>query len=328
MRICKPHSQPMSNPPLHVIAGAGQIGPQLASLLLARGLRVRLIRRGAFAEAPHGADTVRADVSDPAAAAEAMRGASVVYHVANPAYHRWHRELVPLARGIVAGAEAAQARLIALDNLYMYPGGVMNEDTTVAPRSRKGQLRAEAAEVLLGARVPVALVRPADFVGPGAVRSLFGDRFWPRLLAGKPVEILGDADQPHSYSYAPDVARALATLGTTERDDVLDRVWMPPTLPAISTRAWIERLARAAGVTPRLRRLSPLALRIAGLFVPEARELPEMIYQWRAPFVVDDARFRATFGAEPTPIERVVAESLAWARGRYATAPAAATAPV
>jgi nucleoside-diphosphate-sugar epimerase len=297
----------------------------LAERLLARGLRVRLVRRGAFTEPPRGAETVRADVANPDAASEAMRGASVVYHTANPAYHRWARELVPLARGIVAGAEAAQARLIALDNLYMYPGGVMNEATAVAPRSRKGRLRAEAAEIMLAARVPVAIVRPADFVGPGSTRSLFGDRFWPRLLAGKPVEYLGDVDQPHSYSCTSDVADALATLGTTERED-LGGVWMPPTLPAESTRAWIERLAHAAGVTPRMRALSPLLLKVAGLFLPEAGELPEMIYQWQAPFVVDDARFRAAFGASPTPVERVVSESLAWARAYYGVAPQVAAA--
>lgn len=306
----------MSNAPLHVIAGAGQIGPLLARRLLDRGLRVRLVRRGAFTSVPPGAEAVRADVSDPAAATEAMRGASVVYHTANPAYHRWGTELVPLARGIAAGARAAGARLVALDNLYMYPGGTMSPDTPVAPRSRKGRLRAEAADVLRAAGVPVALVRPADFVGPGATRSLFGDRFWPRLLAGKPVEHLGDLDQPHSYSYAPDVADALATLGTTDRD--VTGVWMPPTLPALSTRAWIEALAREAGVAPRATRLSPTLLKVAGLFVREAGELPEMIYQWQAPFVVDDAKWRATFGGAPTPMPRVVSDTIAWARSHYA----------
>jgi hypothetical protein len=49
--------------PLHVIAGAGQIGPMVAERLLARGLRVRMIRRGAFTDAPKGAETVSAGLS-------------------------------------------------------------------------------------------------------------------------------------------------------------------------------------------------------------------------------------------------------------------------
>jgi nucleoside-diphosphate-sugar epimerase len=314
----------MTTSPLHVIAGAGQIGPVIARRLLARGMRVRLLRRGEISDAPAGAETVRADVSDPAAAAEAMRGASVVYHCANPRYHRWPKELVPLARGIVAGAVASGARLVALDNLYMYPGGTMSEDTPVAPRSKKGFLRAQAADVMLQAdkrgEVPVAIVRAADFIGPGATNSIFGDRFWKALLAGKPVEYLGDLDQPHTYSYAPDVVDALVTIGTTDRTDVFGKVWHAPALPAESTRVWIERLARAAGVEPRTRRLAPLLLHLFSLFIPEAGELPEMIYQWRAPFILDDRRFRATFGATPTPAARVVADSLAWAQQHYARA--------
>lgn len=31
------------------------------------------------------------------------------------------------------------------------------------------------------------------------------------------------------------------------------------------------------------------------------RELAEMTYQWKQPYVVDDAKFRATFGFGATP---------------------------
>lgn len=101
---------------------------------------------------------------------------------------------------------------------------------------------------------------------------------------------------------------------------------MPPTLPADPTRVWIERLARAAGVAPRSKRLSALLLHVAGVFVREAGELPEMFYQWESPFVVDDAQWRATFGTTPTPVDRVVADSLAWARAHYGIAEARAAA--
>ncbi|MDF2694060.1 MAG: Nucleoside-diphosphate-sugar epimerase [Labilithrix sp.] len=53
------------------------------------------------------------------------------------------------------------------------------------------------------------------------------------------------------------------------------------------------------------------------------REVVEMTYQWEAPFIVDDSRFRQTFGYEATPIEQAVAATAAWAKTRYAI-PAAA----
>lgn len=314
--------------PLHVIAGAGQIGPLIAQRLIARGLRVRILRRGAFAHGvPEGAESVRADVSDPAQAAEALRGASVVYHCANPRYYRWAEELVPLARGIVHGAAKAGARLVALDNLYMYEvpaDGRLAEDTPVRPCSKKGALRAEAAEVMLAADragdVPVAIGRASDFVGPGMTNSVLGERFWRRLLAGKPVEVLGDVDQPHTYSYGPDVADGLVTLALGEARGL----WHLPALPAEPTRAWIERFAAAVGVAPRTTELTPLKLRLAGLFLPEARELPEMLYQWRGPFALDDARFRAAWDAAPTPVDEVLRATLAWARASYGAGRAAA----
>jgi nucleoside-diphosphate-sugar epimerase len=324
--------------PLHVIAGAGQIGPMIAERLLARGFRVRMIRRGAFTDAPAGVETVSAQLADPAAAAEAMRGASVVYHCANPRYHRWAAELVPLARGITEGAARNSARLVALDNLYMYgrpADGRLAEDTAIAPVSRKGELRALAAKVMLDAHargdVPVAIGRAADFFGPHCTNSVLGERFWSKLYAGRPVELLGDPDQPHTYSYGPDVADALVTLGLADptRSSGVDgygRVWHLPAHPAESTLTWVTRFAHAVGVEPRFTRLSPLLLRIAGLFIPEAGELPEMLYQWRGPFVLDDSQFRSRFGAVPTPLGSAVADTVAWARRRYAGATGAAAA--
>lgn len=293
----------------------------VAERLLAKGMRVRMIRRGDARQS--GVEIVSANVHDPSAAADAMRGASVVYHCANPRYHRWPEELVPLATGIVHGAARAGARLVALDNLYMYgvpADGVLRTDGPIAPRSKKGVLRARAAEEMLGAHargdLPVAIVRASDFVGPHVHNSLFGDRFWQRLFANKAVEAWGDPDQLHTYSYSLDVADALVTIGAAS-DDAFGRVWHAPALPAETTRAWVERFARAASRTPRLTTLSPTLLRLIGLFLPEAKEIPEMMYQWETPYVLDDSELRARFGASPTPMPEVIDATIAWAERHH-----------
>jgi nucleoside-diphosphate-sugar epimerase len=330
MRGCKDDDAPMNTgngAPLHVVVGAGQIGPRIAERLLARGLRVRMVRRGPPGIVP-GVETLSAELADPAAATRALAGAAVVYHTATPPYHRWRDELLPLTRGLAIGAAKAGARLVALDNLYMYgraPAGLMREDTPVAPCSKKGALRAEAAALLLEHHrrgdVQVAIARASDFVGPGAVlAAIFGDRFWARLLAGKPVEILGDPDAPHTYSHTHDLADGLVTLGTRGTDEDFGRVWHLPALAAEPTRAWVERFARAAGVAPRLTTMPPVMLKVVGLFVPAAGEVAEMIYQWRGPFIVDDRAFRERFGVLPTAADVVVRDTLAWARRRYLAA--------
>jgi nucleoside-diphosphate-sugar epimerase len=312
---------------LHVVLGAGQVGSLVAERLAARGLNVRLVRRTAVAEARSsgGVEMVSADLADAAAAARAMEGASVAYHCATPPYHTWHERLMPLTLGILEGAARASARLVVLDNLYMYGDATrMDEDTPVAPRSQKGLLRAKMAEALLGADargdVRVAIGRASDWFGPGATGTAqFGDRFYRRLLAGKPVPCLGDPDEPHAYAYTPDVAAGLVSLG--EREDAFGKVWMLPVQPAEPTRAVIGRFERALGRDVAITRVRPWMLRALGVFVPDAKEVVEMLYQWRQPFTVDDRRFRAAFGFGPTAWDEAISTTIAWARPHYAAAP-------
>ncbi|WP_438030678.1 NAD-dependent epimerase/dehydratase family protein [Sorangium sp. So ce233] len=309
---------------LHVVLGAGQIGPRVADLLLARGHRVRLVQRTRRAPERPGLTSVCGDITDLAFAEEATRGASVVYDCMNPPYHLWAEQLLPIARGAVHGAGKAGARLVALDCLYMYgvPDGPMREDSPRRPCSRKGALRVELEEMRLAAQrrgdVRVAVGRASDFFGAAVPLSAWGDRFYARALAGKAVECMGDPDMPHSYTYVEDVARGLVTLG--EREEAMGHIWHLPTAPAESTRALARRLGRALGVEVKVARLPRFVLRAAGLFSTFLREAAEMAYQWDVPYVIDDSRFRQAFGWSATPIDRQVAEIAAWARNNYGLA--------
>jgi uncharacterized protein YbjT (DUF2867 family) len=68
---------------LQVVFGAtGAIGSVVVTELVHAGRDVRAVSRGG--QAPDGAQGVAADVSDPAQAARAAAGASVIYHCASP----------------------------------------------------------------------------------------------------------------------------------------------------------------------------------------------------------------------------------------------------
>ena len=59
--------------------------------------------------------------------------------------------------------------------------------------------------------VEVAIGRASDYFGPrGGAQSNLGDRLFPAALAGKTASVLGDPDQPHTYSYIPDIGEGLA----------------------------------------------------------------------------------------------------------------------
>jgi nucleoside-diphosphate-sugar epimerase len=82
-------------------------------------------------------------------------------------------------------------------------------------------------------------------------------------------------------------------------------------------REFLSAVWEGAGAAPRLRIDSRLLLSAAALVSPMVREVEETLYQYKAPFVVDDSAFRRTFGDIPlTPMADAVAATLAWYRAR------------
>jgi nucleoside-diphosphate-sugar epimerase len=314
----------MSEPAVHVVFGAGQIGNPLVQLLRARGLRVRLVRRAGGG--PEGVEVVTGDAGDAHFAAEAARGAAAIYHCMNPAYDSavWARELPRLMSALIAAAGTSGARLVVLDNLYLYGdprGGSLSEDSRVAPCSRKGEIRARIDQQMMSAHVRgdarVVVGRASDFYGPGGTGTYFGDAFWPQVLKGGAAPVLMRLDTPHSYHYTLDVAAALATLGTAS-DDVTGHSWMLPVADAESSRAMLDRFGVVLGRPLKAQAMPKFAVALLKPFVKILGELEEMAYQWEGPFRVDDRRFRTRFHPEVTSLDAGAAAMVAWARGHYA----------
>ncbi len=104
----------------HVIFGTGPVGLALVDQLVERGHQVRVVNRSGTAPVPAQVEQMAGDAVDPDFALDAASGAGVVYQVLNPPYHRWPEEFPPLQRGVMSAAQAAGARLVSFENLYMY----------------------------------------------------------------------------------------------------------------------------------------------------------------------------------------------------------------
>jgi nucleoside-diphosphate-sugar epimerase len=308
----------MTTAPRHVIFGTGAIGLAVLDALRRRGETARLVNRSGSARVPDDVEVVGGDARNPAFTTEVARGAEVVYQTLNPPYAEWTAQFPPLQAAVLAAAEATRARLVSMDNVYMYgrpAGRLLTEDRQYAAHTTKGQLRGRMARDLLAAsdagRVEVAIGRASDYFGPrGGAQSNLGDRVFPAALAGRTATVLGDPDQPHTYTYVPDIGEGLAVLG--EHPDAPQQVWHLPNDPGTrTTRQLVDLAYRHAGRTPgRLRRLPPVLLRALGLVNPTMRELVEMQYQFEEPFVVDSAKISNKLGLEATPLEEAVAATL------------------
>lgn len=308
----------------HVVAGAGQVGSQVARLLAEQGREVVLVSRSGSGPDLPEIRKVAADAADGEETARLTRGAGVLYNCVNPPYHRWARDWPPMAGSLLAAAESAGADYVMLGNLYVYaaPERPMREDDPLTPPSAKGAVRVRLWREALAAheagRVRVTEVRGSDYFGPGCLdQSHLGERFVPPLLAGRPVRYLGDPDQPHSWTYVPDVARALVTVAADERS--WGRAWHVPTGEAMTGCQVADRLCALAGVpNPGVKVMPRWLVRTAGLLSPMLGELEEMRYQFVRPFVVDSAAFQSTFRVAPTPVDEALAATIAWWRERLA----------
>ena len=245
------------NEELHLVFGTGPVGLAVMDELVGKGKRVRMVNRSGRASVPEGVEVIGGDAADPTFTRGASEGASVVYFALNPPYDKWPELFPGLQAGVLEGAASAGAKLVAVENLYMYGptgGRPLTEDLPYAPNTRKGRVRARMSRELMEAhtsgKVQVAIGRASDFFGPSVLASAAGEQVFGRAVAGKSAQVAGDPDQPHTYTYSPDIGRGLVILG--EREEALGQVWHLPSPETVSTRRLVEMIFEEVGKPARV----------------------------------------------------------------------------
>ena len=257
--------------------------------------------------AVNGAQVVAGDATDPMFTASVCAGADAVYFCLNPPrYDNWTRDFPPLQHGVLAGAEAAGARLVVLDNLYAYGptgGRDLVESLPANPASAKAATRAAMTADLLAAhqagRVEVAIGRASDFFGPGVTQTALGGTVFGTAVSGRTAQVMGHPDLEHSYSYAPMSRRPRHPGDGAGRHRA--RV-APPGRCGPHHARHVGQVYALAGRRPRI-----LRPRHAG----HQRRKPDRdlhtLYQFSERWVVDDTAFRTAFGALATPLDDALA---------------------
>jgi nucleoside-diphosphate-sugar epimerase len=304
---------------IHVVVGAsGGTGQALVRELVRRGRHVRAVNRSGRITVPDGVEVVAADATDPEQMRQVCQDAGVVYNAVNPPFRRWREDFPSAVDGVLAGAHASDARMIFVDDTWMYGAvtGPMTEDMPYRPISNKGVLRAWLAERMLAAhasgRVRTVIGRATELYGPN-VESVLGRNLFASALGRGPAVWLGAMDQPLAPMLVDDFAHGLAELG--EHDAALGQVWHLPTPTPTTAESFIQALSVAAQRPLKTVQLGVSSVRALGLAWPIAREGAEMLYQFHQPHVADAAKYHATFGAgQVTPYQQGIAQTLLWYR--------------
>lgn len=291
-----------------VVLGAGPVGTAIVAALRQRGHEPIVVTRSG-ARVP-GAVARSADMADSDAALSVVSDASIVFSTAQPAYHRWAEEFPALQSSIVSACAAAGVPLMVVDNLYGYGDhdGPLSESTPMNPNSKKGAVRHQMWLELEAAsnsgELEMAVIRASDFVGPGVEGSAFGTRFFDPLAKGKPAQTFGDVEARHSVTFIPDLGEATVRLG--EDPSAWGRAWHAPNAPAVTQNELASIAAAAIGKEGRAKAMPVWMLRLAGLFVPPAKESIEMLFQFDDDFVVDSSAFTDHFGMEATSLDEAL----------------------
>lgn len=307
-----------TTPDVHVVTGAGPAGSTVARLLAESGHQVRILTRSGGGPDHPLVDRRRVDVSRADELAEHVGGAVAIHHcIHGSAYSAaaWRAELPLAEQSVLAAAGRVGAVVVFPESLYSY-GPVDGPITEHLPRSAtRGKLgvRSELLRARAASSTPSVSVAASDFYGPEVRTAHAGERLVPAILAGKPVTMIGSLDQPHSFTYVPDLAAAM--IRAAERPQLWGRVLHAPTGPAPTQREIATAFAEAAGLpAPKLSALPTWALPAVGLVSREVRELADTSYMFGRPFVLDSSSSEELLGLAPTPLDDAAKETVAWWR--------------
>ncbi|RAX16412.1 NAD-dependent epimerase/dehydratase family protein [Pseudarthrobacter sp. AG30] len=301
-----------------VVTGAGPVGWTVAEQLAADGHRVRVVTRSGSGPDHPLVERITGDAKDPETLRQVFTGVDAVFHCIHGSSYTaaaWEAELPAAEQAVLNAAHEAGAVVVFPESLYSYsePDRVMTEDSPRRAAGGKRGVRTRLLQAREDAAAATVSVVAGDFFGPRVQMAHGGERIVVPILAGRNVSVVGSANQPHSFTYVPDLAAAMVAAAANPA--AWNSVWHAPTGPALTQRELVRAFARAAGVpAPKVRVLPGWALRAAAFVSADMRELAELGYQFEHPFVMDSARSEAILGVRPTPLDAAAAATVEWWR--------------
>lgn len=305
-----------------VLGASGNVGKLLVPYLSSKGYQVKAVGRTApkFSEA--GVTNIAVDYDSQEELTASCKDSEAVYILIGLEYKSsiWQSEWPSLTERIIAACKANQSKLVFFDNVYSYglTPGKMTEDSALNAATKKGEVRKIMVSMLLDALnsgdVKVVIAKSADFYGPGITTSVIGDRFFDLILNKGTVEIFGNPDKKHNYTYVNDIAPALEKLATS---DFVGNIHLPTTttLTGHEFKTLIEKLT---GKSLKLTNLSQNAAWWIGIFMPILRELHEMMYQSENDYDFDSSKIMSLFpDLKITSYEEGFTETLNWYKNKF-----------
>jgi nucleoside-diphosphate-sugar epimerase len=299
-----------------VLGSTGIIGTELAKALTKYTDKIRLVSRNPKRVNPTD-QLVIADLTNPEQVLSAVEGSEVVYLTAGLQYKIsvWQKQWPLIMENVIDACKVHKSKLVFFDNVYSYGlvKGWMKEDTPVNPVSKKGEVRAQIAQMIMSeverGKLDAIIARAADFYGPNTPLSFATVTVFDNFKKGKKAQWFIDANKKHSMTYTPDAGKATALLGNT--NSAYNQIWHLPTdKNALTGKEFIEFAANAFSVEPKYTVLKMWMIQMVGYFIPVVKESLEMLYQNEYDYLFDSTKFEKAFNFTPTSYQDGILETI------------------
>jgi nucleoside-diphosphate-sugar epimerase len=299
-----------------ILGASGIIGTELAKNLVNYTDKVRLVSRNP--KKVNASDEIfQADLLDAAQTKQAVAGSEVAYLTAGLKYDIkvWEAQWPVVMKNVIEACKLHNTKLVFFDNVYMYGKviGWMTEETEVNPVSRKGEVRAKIASMILDevkkGELKALIARSADFYGPDTKTSFINFMIIDNLRKGKKAQLLISDEFKHSLTYTKDAGKGTAILGNTE--SAYNQIWHLPTdRNVLNMRGFVELAAKELGKKPASTRLSKTMLRLIGMLNGVVKEVVEMLYQYDSDYLFSSEKFEKAFNFKPTSYAEGIKETI------------------
>lgn len=299
-----------------ILGSSGVIGTELAKSLTQYTDKIRLVSRNPKRVNPND-QLVIADLTNAQQVLSAVEGSEVVYLTAGIQYKisEWQKQWPVIMKNVIDACKTHKSKLVFFDNVYTYGlvKGWMKEDTLVNPVSKKGEVRAQIAQMIMSeverGNLDAIIARAADFYGPNTPLSFATVTVFHNLKKGKKAQWFLDANKKHSMTFTPDAGKATALLGNTKT--AYNQIWHLPTdKNALTGKEFIEIAAKEFGVKPDYMVLRKWMIQLTGTFVPVVKESIEMLYQNEYDYLFDSSKFEKAFNFVPTSYKDGIAATV------------------
>lgn len=302
---------------MQTILGAnGVIGNEVAKALTKYSKQIRLVSRNPR-RVNQTNEIFSADLTNAEQTNNAVKDSEIVYLTVGLPYSTkiWEEKWPLIMKNVINACKKHNSKLVFFDNVYLYGrvSGWMNEETPVNPTSKKGEIRANIAEILMDeiklGNLKALIARSADFYGPNAALSFLNIMVFDNYSKGKKAQWMINDKLKHSLTFTPDAGKATAILGNTE--SAFNQIWHLPTDKNTLTGSEITKLvAQGFGVKPEITVLKKWMIKMAGFFNPLIKENIEMLYQLESEYLFDSSKFEMEFGFKTTTYETGIIETI------------------